>query len=73
MAPGNEFGLSSLPVDEEVLLVKLFVQDARRVQLQKILDSLLSECERAEANGLKLWDWEISVTPRQPTKEKRDD
>jgi hypothetical protein len=66
-----ELGLSRIAAADEVLIVRAVVQDQRRMQLQAILDSLIRECEQAEANGLRIWDWTLEVTERK--KEKKDD
>jgi hypothetical protein len=71
MTPDPELGLSIITTADELLLVRLLVQDARRMHLQAILDSLIRECEQAEQAGLKIWDWTLRVTER--TREKHDE
>jgi hypothetical protein len=65
MTPDPELGLSTITTADELLLVRLLVQDARRTHLQAILDSLIRQCEAEEANGLLLWDWHLEVTERK--------
>jgi hypothetical protein len=65
MTPDAELGLSPVTAADEILLTRVIVWEQRRAQLQKILDSLIRECEKAEANGLRIWDWELSVTERK--------
>jgi hypothetical protein len=71
MDSDRELGLSSVTVADEILITKLIVQDQRRTQLYAVLDSLIKECEQAEANGLRIWNWELAVSERK--KEKHDD
>jgi hypothetical protein len=65
MLHDRETGLGSLTAADEVLLTKAIVHVQRRVALQNILDSLIAECEAAEAAGLRIWDWELTVTERK--------
>lgn len=71
MLPDPELGLSSLTAAEEVLLTRVIVQEQRRAQLQAILDSLIRECQQAEKNGLRIWDWTLEVSERK--REKKDE
>lgn len=71
MLPDPEYGLSPITAAEEVLITRVIVQEQRREQLQSILNSLIREVERAEANGLRIWDWTLEVSERK--KEKKDE
>ena len=57
----------------EVEVARMLSQEYRRSLLHNILDSLIKDVEVAERQGIRLFDWNISVTERAEIKETEDD
>ncbi len=56
-----------------VEVARMLGQEYRRTLLHSVLDSLIKDVEAAEKQGIRLFDWNISVTERAEIKETEDD
>jgi hypothetical protein len=55
-----------------VEVARMLHGEYRRRLLHNILDSLIKDVEAAEKQGIRLFDWNISVTERAEIKETED-